>query len=135
MWRILANFQNRKIPEHDHTKPVMQLQPDRSTLAPFWVTRMFGHNTAIQSQGFFPPTSITSDTDVSLAEVRPVFEEKARAKGIDPSVFAASFDDRIGRYERRWDDEMEQHLADPPHFDEVVRALRRHLRSAGLTAA
>jgi predicted nucleotidyltransferase component of viral defense system len=75
---------------------------------------------------------LTEDMSLSLAEIRPLFERKARAKGLDPNSFRDRFEDRIERYKRRWNNEMSEHLADPPRFDEVARVVRRHLRSAAL---
>jgi predicted nucleotidyltransferase component of viral defense system len=75
---------------------------------------------------------LTEDMRVSLAELQPLFERKTRAKGLDPSMFRDRFEYRIERYKRRWNNEMSEHLADPPRFDDVVRAVRRHLRSTAL---
>jgi predicted nucleotidyltransferase component of viral defense system len=72
------------------------------------------------------------DMGISLTEVRPLFEQKAMAKGLNPATFSEKFDDRTARYKGRWDGEMADHLADPPRFDDVVRVVRRHLRAAGL---
>ncbi len=69
--------------------------------------------------------------NVSNAEIRPLFERKAEAKGLDPSSFRDRFEDRI-QHKWRWNDEMSEHLADPPQFDNVVRVVRRHLRGAAL---
>ena len=51
---------------------------------------------------------------------------------IDPNSFSDRFEDRIERYKRRWNNEMGEHLADPPRFDNVVRIVRRRLRGAEL---
>jgi uncharacterized protein len=75
---------------------------------------------------------LTEDAGLSLTEVRQLFERKARAKSLDPSVLANRFDDRVKRCSERWNTEMSEHLADPPRFDDVVRVLRRHLRGSGL---
>ena len=72
---------------------------------------------------------------ISLDEVRPLFEQKATAKGLDPATFAEKFENRIDRYKGRWDREMPDHLADPPRFDDVARVVRRRLRAAGLVGS
>jgi hypothetical protein len=46
--------------------------------------------------------------------------------------FRDRFEDRTARYKPRWDNEMREHIANPPRFDDVVRAVRRHLRRADL---
>jgi predicted nucleotidyltransferase component of viral defense system len=86
----------------------------------------------VQCRDLYDLFRLVEDMSVSLAEVRPLFERKAEAKGLDPGSFAERFEDRATRYRRRWDEEMPEHLADPPRLDDVVRVVRRHLRSAGL---
>jgi len=78
---------------------------------------------------------LAEDMGVSLAEIRPLFERKTRAKGLDPNSFRDRFEDRIQRYRRQWNDEMSEHVADPPRFDDVARAVRRRLRGASLLDA
>lgn len=41
---------------------------------------------------------LVTDVDVSLAEVRPLFEHKPLAKGLDPASFRDRFEDRVARY-------------------------------------
>ena len=86
----------------------------------------------VQCRDLYDLFRLTQYAELSLAEVRPLFERKARAKALDPSTFAQRFEDRIEPYGQRWSTEMSEHLADPPHFDDVVRIARRHLRKAGL---
>ena len=86
----------------------------------------------VQCRDLYDIFRLVEDMGVSLVEVRPLFEQKATAKGLDPATFADKFTDRIDRYKGRWSREMSDHLAEPPRFDDVVRAVRRHLRSAGL---
>jgi predicted nucleotidyltransferase component of viral defense system len=86
----------------------------------------------VQCRDLYDLFRLTEDAGVSLAEIRPLFERKARSKGLDPDSFRDRFEDRIERYKRRWNDEMGEHLADPPRFDDVLRVVRRHLRGADL---
>jgi predicted nucleotidyltransferase component of viral defense system len=86
----------------------------------------------LQCRDLYDLFRLTEDMSVSLAEIWPLFERKAQAKGLDPSSFRDRFEDRIGRYKPRWDNEMSEHIASPPRFDDVVRAVRRHLRRAEL---
>jgi predicted nucleotidyltransferase component of viral defense system len=86
----------------------------------------------VQCRDLYDLDRLTSDLGLSLPEIRPLFEEKARAKDLDPSIFAERFNDRIDRYKDRWNEEMSEHLSDPPRLDDVVRAVRRHLRAADL---
>ncbi|NNN08063.1 MAG: nucleotidyl transferase AbiEii/AbiGii toxin family protein [Acidimicrobiaceae bacterium] len=86
----------------------------------------------VQCRDLYDIFRLVEDVGVTLGEVRPLLEHKAMAKGLDPGAFADKFADRVDRYEGRWGREMSDHLADPPRFDEVVRVVRRHLRTAGL---
>ena len=86
----------------------------------------------VQCRDLYDIFRLVEDMGVSVGEVRPLFERKATAKGLDPATFADKFADRIDRYKGRWNREMSNHLAEPPRFDEVVRVVRRHLRTAGL---
>lgn len=88
----------------------------------------------VQCRDLYDIYRLVEDRDVSLDETRPLFEQKVRAKGLDPATFSKKFDDRIDKYKSRWDQEMSDHLAEPPRFDDVVRVVRRHLRNAGLLA-
>jgi uncharacterized protein len=89
----------------------------------------------VQCRDLYDLYRLTEDLNVSLAEIRPLFERKTRAKGLDSGAFRDRFEDRIERYSRRWAVEMGEHLADPPRIDSVVRVVRRHLRAAGLLNA
>ncbi len=57
-----------------------------------------------------------------------VFERKARHKGIDPATFSARLDAREPEYERRWDQELSEHVQQIPQFESTIRELRRTLR-------
>jgi predicted nucleotidyltransferase component of viral defense system len=62
------------------------------------------------------------------------FEAKARHRGIDPAAFQARYRDRLPDYERRWDEELREHVAVVPHFDGVERRVTRSLREGRLIA-
>lgn len=67
---------------------------------------------------------------VDLIEAWPLFERKARHKEIDPMLFAERFRSRLRQYEQRWNRELENLVQDEaPHFEEVSRRVRRHLRA------
>jgi predicted nucleotidyltransferase component of viral defense system len=86
----------------------------------------------VQCRDLYDLFRLTEDAGLTLAEVRSLFERKARARNLDPANFAQRFEDRVERYGQRWSTEMNEHLAEPPRFDTVVRVVRRHLRKAGL---
>jgi uncharacterized protein len=87
----------------------------------------------LQCRDLFDLFQLAENFGVELVEVRPLFESKARAKNLDPALFRQRFEQRLPEYERRWNDEMAEHLPyKPPHIDGLVRILRRHLREAEL---
>ena len=67
---------------------------------------------------------------VDAEAVWPLFERKARHRDRDPDRFGESFDDRVPRWEERWDRELIEYTASPPEFDGVLRSVRRALRFA-----
>ena len=70
--------------------------------------------------------------DPSEAAMR--FDAKARHRGIDPASFEARYRVRLGDYQRRWQQELGEHLADVPHFDGIERRVTRSLRDGGLVS-
>jgi predicted nucleotidyltransferase component of viral defense system len=88
----------------------------------------------VQCRDLYDIFRLAEDTHVSFRDVQPLFERKATAKGVDPATFAGRLEDRLPRYKGRWNDEMSDHLREPPRIDDVIRVVRRHLRDAGLLA-
>ena len=60
--------------------------------------------------------------------VWPLFEEKTRAKNLDPRRFSERLAAREPHYRRRWEQELADLEPDVPPVDEVIRQLRRALR-------
>ncbi len=65
---------------------------------------------------------------VSVEAAWPIFEQKARAKNLDPGRFTESLAAREPRYRRRWEQELSDLEPDVPPFEQVIRQLRRQLR-------
>lgn len=84
----------------------------------------------VQCRDLYDIFRLIEDMDVSLVEIYPLFVQKAEAKNLDPALFADRFADRMDRYRARWVQEMSDHLAEPPGFDDVARIVRRHVRAA-----
>jgi predicted nucleotidyltransferase component of viral defense system len=57
-----------------------------------------------------------------------LFEEKTRAKNLDPGRFSERLSARESQYRRRWGQELSDLEPDVAPFDEVIRQLRRALR-------
>ncbi len=67
---------------------------------------------------------------VDAEAIWPLFERKARHRGRDADRFGDYFADREPRWQERWDKELAEYVTSPPHFDGVLRAVRRELRFA-----
>ncbi|MEX2448549.1 MAG: nucleotidyl transferase AbiEii/AbiGii toxin family protein [Solirubrobacterales bacterium] len=70
---------------------------------------------------------------VDAEAIWPLFERKARHRDRDPDRFGDCFADRESRWGERWDKELAEYVTSPPHFDGVLRAVRRELRFALVT--
>jgi predicted nucleotidyltransferase component of viral defense system len=65
---------------------------------------------------------------VEVATAWPLFEEKTRAKNLDPERFSERLSAREPEYKRRWEQELSDLGPDVAPFEAVVRELRRRLR-------
>ena len=106
---------------------------------------------------FLDECRYSADLDLSLVDVDKREVEKLRCViqrlqcrdlldlhagfeilGVDPSAAAMRFEakarhrTRLGDYQRRWQQELGEHLADVPHFDGIERRVTRSLRDGGL---
>jgi predicted nucleotidyltransferase component of viral defense system len=53
---------------------------------------------------------------------------KAKHKGHDPAQLGAVLDSKESRFASQWETRLSQQVTNLPHFDEVMRAVRRHVR-------
>lgn len=67
---------------------------------------------------------------VDAEHLWPAFERKARHRERDPADFAERFERLTPEWKRLWDAELAEYVDSPPHFDSVLRAVRRKLRFA-----
>ena len=67
--------------------------------------------------------------DVDVEVVWPMFEQKARAKNLDPARFTERLSAREPQYNRLWELELSDLEPDIPPFEQVMRQLRRQLRA------
>jgi hypothetical protein len=65
---------------------------------------------------------------VEVETVWPLFEDKTRAKNLEPSRFSERLSGREPQYKRRWEPELSDLEPDVAPFEEVIRQLRRKLR-------
>jgi predicted nucleotidyltransferase component of viral defense system len=66
---------------------------------------------------------------IEVEMVWPLFEEKSRAKNLDPGRFSERLAAREPQYRQRWERELADLEPDVPPFEEVIRKLRRTLRN------
>jgi len=123
--------------EHRTISPIWPDLPDPTPFEVYSVNEIAAEKLRcviqrVQCRDLYDLFRLVEDVDVALAEVRPLFERKTLAKGLDPTSFRDRFEDRVARYGQRWSNEMRDHVADPPRFTDVVRVVRRQLRDAGL---
>lgn len=85
----------------------------------------------LQCRDLYDLNELLVARDVDARAIWPLFERKARHRGLDPERFALRFKDREAEWRRRWDDELSEYVAGgSPPFDGLVRAVRRELRFA-----
>jgi predicted nucleotidyltransferase component of viral defense system len=65
---------------------------------------------------------------VDVDVVWPMFEEKARARGVDPDLFAERLGSRTPDYKARWEEELADLEPGLLPFEQVMRELRRAVR-------
>lgn len=70
--------------------------------------------------------------DVDLGFLPANFVAKCRHKGVDPKRLDQVLTDKVGTFERLWASRLAVQVPDLPHLNEVLRAVRRHLRGLGL---
>jgi len=83
----------------------------------------------LQARDLFDLNELLVVNELDASAIWPLFERKARHKGVDPARFADMFEKRVPQWKARWQAEMETHVAgDPQPFNSVERAVRRALR-------
>jgi predicted nucleotidyltransferase component of viral defense system len=119
------------------TQPVFERYPDQQraavtayTLEEVTAEKLRCVIQRVQCRDLFDLHELLVNNDIRAEEIWELFRRKARHKGIDPELFSARFEDRLGRYRRLWERELDEHVPDdPPPFAATERAVRRALRS------
>lgn len=87
----------------------------------------------LQCRDLFDLSHLLVHEEVTLPEVGQAFAKKAAHRGLDPTQFAVRYKARLAEYEKRWDDELAEHIpGGAPHFDQTARLVTRALKKAGL---
>jgi uncharacterized protein len=84
----------------------------------------------LQCRDLFDLNELLAGRGVDAEVIWPAFERKARHRDRDPDNFPEVFRARTAEWARRWDTELVEYVASVPHFDGLVRAVRRELRFA-----
>jgi hypothetical protein len=87
----------------------------------------------LQCRDLFDLHVLFDDAGVDPVEAAHLFVPKARHRGLDPNSFDLRYRQRIEQYEKRWMQELREHVpVEPLPFAAVKRNVNRHLRRAGL---
>jgi hypothetical protein len=73
---------------------------------------------------------LTSQSHIDLASIRPEIMRKAEFRGRKFSNIIEEFSKKEPRYRKLWDSRLASQMAELPHFDEVIRVVRRSMRAA-----
>jgi len=76
---------------------------------------------------------LTSQSHINLAALRPEIMRKLEFRGRKISNIIEEFSKKEPRYRKLWDIRLASQMAALPHFDEVIRGVRRSMRSAQFT--
>ncbi len=124
--------------ERDTRRPLLRRYEDQPDAAPI---RSYGLPEAtaeklrcvmqrLQCRDLHDIWFLLGQAGVDAAEIRHHFERKLEHRGLDPDLFPRSFEERIGSYTRRWEEELVSYMTPIPDIDRVVREVRRNLRQA-----
>jgi predicted nucleotidyltransferase component of viral defense system len=111
--------------------------PDDASLRVYTVTEIGGEKLRcvlqrLQCRDLHDLDALFETLALDPGEAAVRFRRKAEHRGLDPDLFAERYELRLPEYERRWSSELQEHLADVPHFDAVRRRVTRRLRAADL---
>jgi len=76
--------------------------------------------------------SLLFEDGVDLVDAAALFTRKATHRELDPASFERVFEERMPRYKKAWERELEHYISEAPHFDELERGVRRALRKTKL---
>jgi len=76
---------------------------------------------------------LTSHSHIDLAELKPEIMHKLEFRGRKFSNIGEEFSKKEPKYRKLWDIRLAPQMAELPHFDEVIRAVRRSMRAVQFT--
>lgn len=87
----------------------------------------------LQCRDLFDIDFLFEEATVDAAAVADLFRVKATHRGFDPATFPEKYRARLVEYEKRWDQELAEHVpTQVPSFAALERRVNRRLRAAGL---
>lgn len=122
--------------ENTATLPIAERYPDQEprrclvyTLEEITAEKMRCVIQRLQCRDLFDLNELLVRQGVDAEAVWPLFERKARHRGLDPERFAERFAGREQEWKKRWGGELSEYVIGAvPHFDEQLRGVRRELR-------
>jgi predicted nucleotidyltransferase component of viral defense system len=134
---LKVDLANDELVENTTTLPIAQRYEDQDpcpcivyTLGEITAEKLRCVMQRLQCRDLYDLHELLVVRSVDARAVWPTFERKARHRAFDPGRFAERFDDRVSEWARRWDTELVEYVTQTPHFDAVLRAVRRELRPA-----
>jgi predicted nucleotidyltransferase component of viral defense system len=87
----------------------------------------------LQCRDLFDLDVLFERSAVDVSAAAELFRVKAEHRGFDPLTFDEKYRTRVIEYEKRWEQELLEHVPGQlPPFRELERRVSRHLRAAGL---
>ncbi len=87
----------------------------------------------MQCRDLFDLWFLFENGSISPSDAEDIFRQKATHRKLNPSDFETRYQLRLQQYQRYWEKELDNHLANEvPHFEHVKRTVNRQLRSVGL---
>ena len=87
----------------------------------------------MQCMDLFDLWLLFEEAGVDPLDACETFRPKAEHRSLDPAQFEPSYRARLEQYHRHWANELEVRVGgEVPHFEQVERAVSRHLRGIDL---
>jgi predicted nucleotidyltransferase component of viral defense system len=100
-------------------------------LAEIWAEKVRSLMQRTEPRDAYDLAQLAELDDDLAGEALAVFEQKARAKGLDPGDLGARLDAREATLQRMWADRLRDQVVEVPAFESAWRQVRRVLRQAG----
>lgn len=82
----------------------------------------------MQSRDFYDIWYLLEEHGMDIGFYMSEFETKCKIKKISHAGFLKKLEERLPQYKGRWNSSMSEQIKDLPDFDQVERAVQRHLK-------